>query len=123
MTLPPVNTVQHTEGLTAEDRLRLHVHDPLTFAFVLDDAEQLVAEIDALRASPSSPVSRESVIDPVMHAARRLAEAWELPGWELGEDSADEAEFIQRMQNLVEAMRDGGHMERANPAGEAEGGS
>lgn len=51
MTLPPVNTVQHTEGLTAEDRLRLHVHDPLTFAFVLDDAEQLVAEIDALRSA------------------------------------------------------------------------
>jgi len=38
------------DQLTAEDRLRLHVHDDQTFAFTLDDAESLVPEIDALRA-------------------------------------------------------------------------
>lgn len=39
-----------SDQLTAEDRLRLHVHDEQAFAFTIDDAESLVPEIDALRA-------------------------------------------------------------------------
>src|SRR5690606_8786942 len=47
------NTVsdERLDRVTAEDRLRLHAHDPDTFAFSPDDAETLVEEIDALRAS------------------------------------------------------------------------
>lgn len=38
------------ERLTSEDRLRLHVGDPETFAFAYEDAAGLQTEIDALRS-------------------------------------------------------------------------
>ena len=41
------------DSVTAEDQLRLHVHDPDTFDFAYEDAEALVEEIDRLRALPT----------------------------------------------------------------------
>ncbi len=42
-----------SDSLTAIDQLRLYAHDPGTFEFnIADMAEQLVEEIDALRAPP-----------------------------------------------------------------------
>ena len=38
-----------TERLTHEDRLRLYVEDPETFAFSYEDADGLAGEIDTLR--------------------------------------------------------------------------
>lgn len=48
--------------------------------------------------------------------AVRLTEMWEFPGWELGEDSAYEHEFIRRIQALAEAVRLGGHMKPGDGA-------
>lgn len=39
-----------TERLTHEDRLRLYVEDPETFAFSYEDADGLAGEIDTLRS-------------------------------------------------------------------------
>lgn len=68
--------VSVSEALTAEDRLRLHVHDPLTFGFVLDDAEQLVAEIDALRSNlKEQPVDPSAVFAEWVSQGPKLAKA------------------------------------------------
>lgn len=39
----------HAKALTAEDRLRLHTHDPETFTFDISDALSLEEELDQLR--------------------------------------------------------------------------
>lgn len=40
-------TIQEMNRVTAEDRLRMHVHDSATFEFDESDAASLVAELDA----------------------------------------------------------------------------
>lgn len=41
----------------------------------------------------------------VLQLAVRVAEVWERPDWEFGDDSADEATFADRMQQLADALR------------------
>lgn len=63
MSDPAVNTTPHRDldALTGEERLRLHVHDPDTFAFTYEDAEKLVDEIAALPHLSSPARENEAV--------------------------------------------------------------